>query len=134
MAGVTSPTLPATERADLIRRILAEGPIGANLAARLVGRFRNGRPTHTSTIGRWIADGVKLTDGRVVTLEGYRLNGRWITSEAALVRFIAVQQGAAAPAGEVPGGHPPARRGVRSPASRRRASEAAAKQLGRSGI
>jgi hypothetical protein len=51
-------------------------------AARLVPPGRGGRPTHLSTLLRWITRGV-----RGVRLEAVRLGGRWVTSKEALQRF-----------------------------------------------
>jgi hypothetical protein len=57
-------------------------------AAQLLPRSRNGRPTHPSTILRWILHGLR---GR--KLEGARLGGRWITSAEALERFVSPAEG-----------------------------------------
>jgi hypothetical protein len=57
-------------------------------AAKLPPSFREGRPTHTSTILRWITKGVRLASGEIVRLEGARLGGRWITSVEAVHRFM----------------------------------------------
>lgn len=77
---------------DAVNRILSEGALGMSAAARLLGTFRDGRPTHPSTVARWHRDGVTLADGRVIRLEAIRLNGRLVTSRAAIVRFVAAQQ------------------------------------------
>jgi hypothetical protein len=58
-------------------------------AAKLPPSYREGKPTHVSTIHRWITRGVRLTSGEVVRLEGARLGGRWITSVQAMERFMA---------------------------------------------
>jgi len=63
-------------------------------AARKLPAGRGGRPTHTSTIYRWVVDGV-----RGVRLDGLRLGGRWLTSEAALQRFAVALSADAQPAG-----------------------------------
>jgi hypothetical protein len=125
-ATATTPTPPDT--ADQIKQLLAEGPIGLSLAARLFGRFRNNKPTHVSTVSRWINNGVRLADGRVLKLEGFQLNGRVCTTEAAIVRFIAAQQGSPPPRVPTPAG------ATRTATARRRASEAAAKKLEAAGI
>ena len=84
--------LPAPDQSTLIDQLLDEGPLGVCEIARLAGKFRRGRPTHASTVTRWITVGVALEGGAVLKLEGVRLNGRWVSSRAALVRFIAAQQ------------------------------------------
>ena len=126
MADVISPSQPSVE---LVTRLLEEGPIGMAVAARQVGVFRQGKPTHTSTLTRWIIDGVPAPDGGVVRLEGIRVNGRWMTSRPALIRFLACQQGDAASAR--PKATAPA---IRPPATRRRASEAAGRELEQGGV
>ncbi len=82
---------PVANTSPLIDRLLDEGAVGVCEVARLAGKFRRGRPTHATTVTRWITAGV-TTPGGVVRLEAVRLNGRWVSSRAALVRFIAAQQ------------------------------------------
>jgi hypothetical protein len=106
---------------DAVTRLIEEGLIGLSQAARLTGTFRQGRPTHPSTLARWAMRGVTLPDGRVLKLESLRLNGRLCTSKQAITRFILAQQVPTSP-GDTP--DPP-----RSPAAGRRASEDAAAQL-----
>ena len=55
-------------------------------AARVRPHGRLGRPTHPSTVYRWISRGVRGVAG-VVKLEGVRLGGSWYTSREALQRF-----------------------------------------------
>jgi hypothetical protein len=62
--------------------LLTERVITLVEAARLVPPGRGGRPTHLSTLLRWINPGV-----RGVRLEAARLGGRWVTSHEALQRF-----------------------------------------------
>jgi hypothetical protein len=62
--------------------LLTERTITLVEAARLVPPGRGGRPTHLSTLLRWIKPGV-----RGVRLEAVRLGGRWVTSREALQRF-----------------------------------------------
>lgn len=82
----------SADKSDAVDRILSEGALGMSAAARLLGTFREGRPTHPSTVARWHRDGVTLADGRVIRLEAIRVNGRLVTSRGAIVRFIAAQQ------------------------------------------
>ena len=77
---------------EWVGRILTEGPLGMSAAARLLGTFRDGKPTHPSTLVRWHHRGVTLPDGRTVRLEAVRINGRLVTSRAAVIRFVAAQQ------------------------------------------
>jgi Protein of unknown function (DUF1580) len=78
-----------------------------------------------STIFRWVTKGVRLRDGSRLRLRTLRLGGRSVVAVEDLKEFIARQQpdqaGDAAPA-------------IRSPAARRRASEAAAKLLEAAGL
>jgi hypothetical protein len=76
----------------LVTKILAEGPIGMSAAAGLMGKYRDSKPTHPSTITRWAAKGVRIAGGRAIRLETIKVNGRLLTSRAAIVRFIAAQQ------------------------------------------
>jgi hypothetical protein len=55
-------------------------------AARVRPHGRLGRPTHPSTVYRWISRGARGVAG-VVKLEGVRLGGSWYTSREALQRF-----------------------------------------------
>jgi hypothetical protein len=119
---------------DPVDRLLAEGPIGMTQAAKAFGTFRDGRPTHPSTVARWAVRGIRLADGRVVRLESFRLNGRLCTSRPAIVRFIRDQQDppppttASAPPAPPPSPPPP------TPATRRRDASAASAELDRLGI
>src|SRR4051794_23630272 len=56
-------------------------------AAKLVPSYRAGRATHVSRLVRWIVNGVRAVDGRIIKLEAMRLGGQWVTSAAALHRF-----------------------------------------------
>ena len=55
-------------------------------AARVRPHGRLGRPTHPSTVYRWISRGARGVAG-VVQLEGVRIGGSWYTSREALQRF-----------------------------------------------
>ena len=68
--------------------LATEHRIGLHEAAKLYPSFRNGRPTHISTLLRHITKGTRLANGEVVRLEGARLGGRWITSVEAVQRFM----------------------------------------------
>jgi hypothetical protein len=113
---------------DLVKRLMTEGLIGMSAAARRLGTFRDGKPTHPSTITRWCVVGVSLDDGTKLKLEHVRMggrNGRLCTSEAALVRFIEAQQ-------ELHDGDQ-ADNGPRSPSAYDRAAREAGEALERMG-
>src|SRR5918997_7046189 len=67
--------------------LTSESALTLSQAAKLVPSYRAGRPTHVSRLVRWIVNGVRTDDGRVVKLEALRLGGQWVTSAAALQRF-----------------------------------------------
>jgi hypothetical protein len=79
------------EQPQVIVEILGGDALSLAQAAKLVPAFRTGRPTHTATVWRWSAKGVRLAGGQKVKLETCRLGGRQMTSRAALGRFIAAQ-------------------------------------------
>jgi len=114
----------ATARAD---RLMAEGLIGLAAAAKLLGSWRGGRPAHPSTVTRYTHEGVKLADGRVVKLETLRLGSRLMTSRAAVVRFLAAQQGEQGEQDDTP---PMSS----TPAARNRAQAAASAELDALGV
>jgi hypothetical protein len=80
---------------------------------------RNGRPTHVSTVFRWMLRGVRLPSGAVVRLEAIRMGGRWLTSKEALQRFAEAQTQHQDSRPEPP----------RSPARRQHANQRAAAEL-----
>lgn len=107
-----------------IDRITSEGPLGMAEAAKLLGSFRRGRPTHPSTPTRWATKGFRLPSGENIRLETIRIAGRLMTSRAAVLRFLEAMQDPtdnAAPAA------------MRSPAERRRAAERAGRELEKMG-
>jgi Protein of unknown function (DUF1580) len=59
--------------------------------ARRCASTRESKPVHPSTPLRWVLDGVKTPDGRLVKLEACRCGGRWVTSAAAFQRFVEAQ-------------------------------------------
>lgn len=91
-------------------------------AVRRLPGHRGGGRLHPATLTRWIQRGSLSAGGQRVRLDAVRCGCRWLTSEGALVRFMdALTEG-----GELPGG-------PESSTARRRASEAAARELGRLG-
>lgn len=80
---------PATETQTT--RVLAEIQAGGGLslsraAIRFPGRCDN-QFVHASSILRWIVTGARSGD-RLIKLEAARCGSRWITSAAALERFV----------------------------------------------
>lgn len=90
--------------------------------AKFVPPTRKGRPVTFSCVLRWVLDGAKAPGGERVRLEAARLGGKWLSTRAALRRFILRQT----PGAEVPK--------QRTPVQRSRASERAARELERAGI
>jgi hypothetical protein len=60
-------------------------------AARRVPRTRQDKPVTLGCLFRWLTTGIIGPDGRRVYLEAARLGGRWVTSPAAIRRFVAAQ-------------------------------------------
>jgi hypothetical protein len=104
-------------QSNTIARLIEEGTIGMTQAAKLMGTFRNGKPTCSTTITRWAQKGVRLSNGRIVKLEAYRLNGRLCTSRSAIIRFILAQN-------ECPCPEPPAIEAISQAKNRSRAATA----------
>src|SRR5262245_29559667 len=70
-------------------------------ASRRIPPSRNGKPTHVSTLLRWILNGVKG-----VKLDAVRLGGRWVTSVEAIQRFSRNLTSAMAPQESLRSPHP----------------------------
>lgn len=119
MSAAAATTLP------VISEILAGGGLSLPQAARLFPPARRDRPVNASTIFRWIKSGVTLPNGSILRLEGARLSGRWLTSHAAVERFI---QGQTPVLASDP---PPA---PRTPTQRNRGAERAVAALATAGI
>jgi hypothetical protein len=95
-------------------------------ASKILPRGRNGARPQLSTLLRWVIDGVRSLDGRLVRLEAVRRGRKWITSRQALKRFVA----ALTPAPSDSSASPP----YRTPKQRERASERAARELDKAGL
>lgn len=106
---------------ERIERLMNEGLLGPAALARHLGTFRGGRPTHPSSVSRAMLQGTRLPDGRVVRLEHVKINGRMMSSRAALVRYLAAQQ--------VDDEQPEQDPAPRTPTARRKASEEAVREL-----
>src|SRR4051794_26611698 len=57
-------------------------------AAKLLPAGRAGKATSPATIWRWAREGAKAPGGAVVRLEVARCGCRWVTTRAALTRFL----------------------------------------------
>src|SRR5262245_48451536 len=97
--GSENAPMTATDR---INRIISEGPLGPAGIAKLCGSYRENKPTHPSTVARWMIQGVRIADGRRIHLEHIRIAGRLVSSQAALLRFLEQQQLAHDPSEELP--------------------------------
>lgn len=91
---------------------------------RLFPSSRLGRPVSLGCILRWVQDGVKLPDGSTVRLEAARCAGRWLSTPAAIGRFLSAQTPRLDQAQSTP----------RTPAARTRAAEQASRELEAIGI
>src|SRR4051794_41100940 len=101
--------------------MLSEKLLSLAQAARRLPPLRADRPVSPATIWRWVAAGVRLSDGSTLRLEAVRIGGRWVTSVEAMARFAERQT--AALRGEAQSSTP------RTAAQQRRASERASKAL-----
>lgn len=108
---------------DSTSRVLAEIQAGGGITLSAVGRqfpgHRGGKSVNPSTVFRWVMTGAKATDGQRVQLEAVRVGGRWLTSKAAVSRFVDALSSSGRESQPL----------LRTPAARNRASEAAAAQL-----
>lgn len=118
---------PPDAVSQLLGEIHAGGGLSLAAAGKLIPGSRGPGSTHPSTLHRWVRKGVRTTDGRVVKLGAVRVGGRWLTSRGAVARFVAALTTTANPTTTVA---PPA---TRTPASRGRASDRAARELQRRG-
>lgn len=78
-----------TPLSTIINEIVSGRGLSMSEAGRRVPARRGSRPTWGSTVWRWVCRGYKLPDGSIIKLEAAKMAGRWLTSEAALARFIA---------------------------------------------
>jgi len=70
---------------------LAEPHLSLTQAARRFPVGRGGRPCSPVTCWRWIKNGVRTIDGRVVKLFALRCGARWVVPESAIENFIRAQ-------------------------------------------
>jgi hypothetical protein len=113
---------------DAVPQVLVEIQSGDGLSLSAAGRLfpghRGGAAVDPSTVFRWVTKGAKAVGGRVMKLEAVRVGGRWLTSRAALTRYIAALTPSADPTPPPP---------TRPASARRRASEQAAARLAAAG-
>lgn len=98
---------------------------GLTRAARRFPPARMCRPVTLSCLVRWITRGVTGPGGQRVKLEAARLAGKWITTPAAIGRFVEAQT-------PRPDDAPPP--APRTSGVRRRAADRATRELERLGI
>ncbi|QJW95617.1 DUF1580 domain-containing protein [Frigoriglobus tundricola] len=110
-------------------RVLSEIQAGDGLALSAAGRLfpahRGEGTVGPSTVFRWVTKGARSNSGQPVKLEAVRVGGRWLTSRAAVARFVHALTDAAAPA--------PAAPAPRTPTARQKASERAGRELAKRG-
>ena len=104
--------------------LAVEQGIPAHQATRLFPSYREGTPTHVSRVIRAIVRGSLARDGTRVRLEAVRIGGQWVTSAEAVQRWS--ERLAADPT--TPAAPP------RTPTARRKAIDAADRELERMGV
>lgn len=117
--------------ADSVPDVLSEIHRGEGLSLAAAGRLfpghRGGNSVYPSTVFRWVVKGSRTPTGASVRLDAVRVGGRWLTSRAAVARFVAALTAAVDPA---PTDSTPA---VRPPSARRKSADRAARELERRG-
>lgn len=90
------PSRPEPTSESTSDRLTREGLISTTEAGRILGRLRDGRGSgkgcDPGTIRRWMTEGVVLADGTAVTLESVQVAKCRMTSRAAVLRFVDLQQ------------------------------------------
>lgn len=109
--------------------LMTETIISLSEAARRLPASRGRGRACPSTIWRWITAGVRMPNDQRLRLEGIRMGGRWLTTVEALIRFAERQTAIRQP--DPDGSQMPF---FRTPTQRRRANEAAARQLEKMGL
>ncbi|OAI40492.1 hypothetical protein AYO40_00735 [Planctomycetaceae bacterium SCGC AG-212-D15] len=109
------------EAPDVIAEIADGQGMSLKDIAKLLPSSRAGKPAHFSSILRWVVNGVKVPGVGRVKLEAARLGGKWVTTKAALMRFMAAQTPNLEELKQLPK--------IRTPAQRQRAAEEAGRRL-----
>lgn len=120
MVGTQDTSAPATP--ELMN---GERLIGPAAAAKLLPGSRANSHLDSATIWRWITKGARSASGGVVRLEAVRVGSRWLTSAAAVKRFVVALTAASTTDGDVEGTVPA------SPTQRNRRAAAASAELDR---
>jgi hypothetical protein len=112
---------------EQVPQVLAEIRAGDGLSISRAGHQfpaarGDGPGVDHSTTFRWATLGVKLPDGSRLKLEAVRVGGRWLTSNAAIARFVKAQTDIANPS-------PVPTPKTRTPSARQKAIDAANKRL-----
>jgi hypothetical protein len=89
---VSIATATPEASSPVLSEVLAGQGLSLCQAARRFPPARRDRPVSPSCVWRWMREGVRLPSGERLRLEGCRVSGRWLTSEPALMRFLAAQQ------------------------------------------
>lgn len=108
---------------DVLSEIQSGDGLSLAAAGRMFPAHRGPGAINPSTVYRWATSGAKEPSGRLVKLEAVRVGGRWLTSRAAVARFVAALTAAAAPTST------PAPPITRTPAARQKAADRAAAKL-----
>jgi hypothetical protein len=115
------------QAATVLSEIQSGDGLSLSAAGRMFPAHRGAGTVNPSTVFRWVTRGTQTPDGRVVRLEAIRTPGRWLTSRAALARFVTALTSAAEPDGS----SPPSL--TRSVAEYRKSAEHSARELERRG-
>jgi len=110
----------------IISEIVDGNGLSMSEAGKRIPALRGDRRTNPATVWRWVCRGHRLSDGSIIKLEAAKLAGRWLTSRAALARFLERVTAASTPESSNP---IPIPKPTRSVTRRRTASEAAAARL-----
>ncbi len=113
---------------QIITEIRAGEGLTLSAAGRLLPGHRGSKAVNPSTVFRWVTKGLAGPGGSVIRLEAARAGARWLTSSAAVTRFVAALTAASTSSADLttPQSTP-------SPAERRRTSDHAAEALIRAG-
>lgn len=111
---------------QVVKEIIEGDSLTTSQAARMKPAHRGseGR-ANPSTIWRLMRDGVRGPGGTIVKLEAAKFGNTWLTSKAALARFMMAMSGQSTS----PDAQQPAPKSTRSAAGRQKASERASTRL-----
>jgi len=119
--------MKSLDQQDVITEIMAGKGLTLPAAARGLPAHRGtASSVNAATVFRWVVSGIKLPDGSRLKLEAARVGGRWLTSQAALTRFIERHTAALDDTPQAPAS--------RTPGQRNRAADRASRELEKIGI